>query len=161
MSGAADKVLFSYGPTERGRARGLWIVNEQRLCFYFWGHPADLHCDIKGGITPDQWHHVAATYDGTTARLYYDGTFLLERILGTVPVEADGSAHIELPAMRALFFVALDENDMSGFQPQHEWVREMQRYGMLPPSLDDAAATIDVYQLERKYWQSQWYRPAE
>ena len=41
------------------------------------------------------------------------GTFTLERLLGTVPVEADGSAHFELPANRAVFFVALDENDLS------------------------------------------------
>ena len=42
--------------------------------------------------------------------LSYGGTFLLERVLGTVPVERDGSAYVELPAMRPLFFVALDEN---------------------------------------------------
>ena len=72
-TGVANKVLFSYGATERGRARGLWIVNEKRLCFYFWGHPDDLHCDVPGGIATDQWHHVAATFDGDTARLYYDG----------------------------------------------------------------------------------------
>ena len=41
------------------------------------------------------------------------GTFQLERVLGSVPVEEDGSAHFELPALRALFFVALDENDIS------------------------------------------------
>ena len=41
----------------------------------------------------------------------HGGTFTLERILGTVPVEADGSAHFELPANRPLFFVALDENN--------------------------------------------------
>ena len=41
------------------------------------------------------------------------GTFLIERILGTVPVEADGSAYLEVPASRSLFFVALDENDLS------------------------------------------------
>ena len=41
------------------------------------------------------------------------GTFLIERILGTVPVEADGSAYFEVPALRNLFFVALDENDLS------------------------------------------------
>ncbi len=35
----------------------------------------------------------------------------IKRILGTIPVEADGSAHMELPAMRALMFVLLDEND--------------------------------------------------
>jgi len=71
--GVRDKVLFSCGSPVRGGARGLWLVTESRLCFYFYGHPQDLHCDVKGGIAPDQWHHVAATFDGTTARLYYDG----------------------------------------------------------------------------------------
>ncbi len=41
------------------------------------------------------------------------GTFTLERVLGTVPVYPDGSAHFALPADRPVFFVALDENDMS------------------------------------------------
>ncbi len=41
------------------------------------------------------------------------GTFTLERVLGTVPVEADGSAFFEVPADRQVFFVALDENDLS------------------------------------------------
>ncbi len=41
------------------------------------------------------------------------GTFTLERVLGTVPVEADGSAFFEAPANRQLFFVALDEHDLS------------------------------------------------
>jgi hypothetical protein len=41
------------------------------------------------------------------------GSFTLAEILGTVPIEADGSAYIELPAVKSLFFVALDENDMS------------------------------------------------
>ncbi|MBI5385315.1 MAG: hypothetical protein HZA90_11595 [Verrucomicrobia bacterium] len=41
------------------------------------------------------------------------GTFTLERVLGTVPVEADGSAYFEIPADRQIFFVALDEHDLS------------------------------------------------
>lgn len=41
------------------------------------------------------------------------GTFTLERVVGTVPVEEDGSAYFELPANRQMFFVALDENDLS------------------------------------------------
>lgn len=41
------------------------------------------------------------------------GTFCLARVLGTVPVEEDGSAYFEMPAMRSLFFVALDENNLS------------------------------------------------
>ncbi|GHT44350.1 hypothetical protein FACS189454_01450 [Planctomycetales bacterium] len=43
----------------------------------------------------------------------WGGTFTLERIVGTVPVDPDGSANFELPAGRSFFFVALDENDLS------------------------------------------------
>ncbi|MHC5058594.1 MAG: LamG domain-containing protein [Planctomycetota bacterium] len=72
-AGARDMVLFCHGSPQRGRGRGLWLVNEKRLCFFFWGHPGDLYADIAGGIAPDRWHHVVATYDGRTARLYFDG----------------------------------------------------------------------------------------
>ena len=41
------------------------------------------------------------------------GTFTIPRILGTVPVEPDGSAYLEVPALRPVFFVALDANDAS------------------------------------------------
>jgi hypothetical protein len=41
------------------------------------------------------------------------GTFMLERVLGTVPVEADGSAFFEVPAGRPVLFVALDADGMS------------------------------------------------
>lgn len=72
----ADVVLFVYGKAERGRARGLWLVREDRLCFYFMGWPDDLHVQVPGGVTAYQWHHAVATYDGTNARLYYDGKLL-------------------------------------------------------------------------------------
>ncbi|MBT3198724.1 MAG: hypothetical protein HN350_02310 [Phycisphaerales bacterium] len=45
--------------------------------------------------------------------LSHGGTFTLSRILGTVPIEPDGSAHFELPANRPLFFIALDKNNSS------------------------------------------------
>jgi hypothetical protein len=48
--------------------------------------------------------------------------------------------------------------DMPGFQPRRDWVREMQRYGILPQTVP-AAERIDVYATERKYWTSLWYRP--
>ncbi|MDD4869179.1 MAG: discoidin domain-containing protein [Kiritimatiellae bacterium] len=52
-------------------------------------------------------------YTGGMDPLSYGGTFTLERILGTVPVEEDGSAYFEAPALRSIFFVALDENDLA------------------------------------------------
>ena len=53
------------------------------------------------------------------------GTFTLERVLGTVPVEKDGSAGFELPALRSIFFVALDEDDLG--------VKRMQSFMTVQP----------------------------
>jgi len=53
------------------------------------------------------------------------GTFTLQRVLGTVPVEPDGSAYFQVPANRSFFFVALDENDLS--------VKRMQSFVSLAP----------------------------
>ena len=47
-------------------------------------------------------------YSGKMPPMSFGGTYTLERVLGTVPVEPDGSAYVELPALRSLFFVALD-----------------------------------------------------
>lgn len=52
-------------------------------------------------------------YTGGMDPISYGGTFTLERVVGTVPVEPDGSAYMELPALRSFFFVALDENNLS------------------------------------------------
>ena len=52
-------------------------------------------------------------YTGGMEPISYGGTFNLERILGTIPVEPDGSAYAELPALKGLFFVALDKDNLS------------------------------------------------
>jgi hypothetical protein len=44
---------------------------------------------------------------------YAGKNYILHRILGTVPVEADGSAHFKLPAGRPVFFYALDGNGIA------------------------------------------------
>lgn len=64
-------------------------------------------------------------FTGGMDPLSYAGTFTLERVLGTVPVEEDGSAFFTAPAMRSLFFVALDENDLS--------VKRMQSFTTVAP----------------------------
>jgi len=50
-------------------------------------------------------------FHGGMSPITNGGTFMLERILGTVPVEPDGSAYFEVPAMRSVFFVAMDSAD--------------------------------------------------
>jgi Hydrazine synthase alpha subunit middle domain len=64
-------------------------------------------------------------YTGGMEPISYGGTFTLERILGTVPVEEDGSAYFEIPALRSLFFVALDEQNLS--------VKRMQSFTSVQP----------------------------
>jgi hypothetical protein len=44
------------------------------------------------------------------APLSWGGSYTLERLLGTVPVEADGSAHFEVPANRGIVLYAADEH---------------------------------------------------
>ncbi len=66
-----------------------------------------------------------ANFSGGQEPLTLGGSFTLKRILGTVPVEPDGSAHFEVPALRSLFFVALDANDLS--------VKRMQSFVTVQP----------------------------
>jgi hypothetical protein len=54
-----------------------------------------------------------ANFSGGMEPLTLHGSFTLARILGTVPVEPDGSANFEVPALRSVFFVALDGSDLS------------------------------------------------
>jgi mono/diheme cytochrome c family protein len=52
-------------------------------------------------------------YTGGMDPVSYGGTFTLERVLGTVPVEPDGSAYLEVPAMRSLILVALNDQSLA------------------------------------------------
>ncbi len=51
-------------------------------------------------------------HGGGTTPLAHGGSWTFKRILGTVPVEADGSAKFEIPAGRSIYFAALDANDL-------------------------------------------------
>jgi hypothetical protein len=48
---------------------------------------------------------------------------------------------------------------MPGFRPGPEYVRELQRYGILPRVIDPQAP-LDVYAADRAYWKSLWHSPA-
>jgi hypothetical protein len=64
-------------------------------------------------------------FSGGMEPLTMGGSFTMERVLGTVPIEADGSASFEVPALRSIFFVALDESDLS--------VKRMQSFMTVQP----------------------------
>ena len=64
-------------------------------------------------------------FTGGMDPLSYAGTFTLERVLGTVPVETDGSAFFQAPAWRSLLFVALDDKGLA--------VKRMQSFSTVQP----------------------------
>jgi hypothetical protein len=47
--------------------------------------------------------------------------------------------------------------DMPEFRPADSYVREMRRFGILPPGATDEP--IDVYDVDRRYWESHWWVP--
>jgi len=49
--------------------------------------------------------------------------------------------------------------NMPGFRPEPEYVREMQRFGILPMDFH-LGDPIDVYETDQRYWQSMWHKPA-
>ena len=46
---------------------------------------------------------------------------------------------------------------MPNFRPAPEYIREMQRFGILPADYQPGDP-IDVYETDHKYWQSLWHR---
>ena len=51
--------------------------------------------------------------------------------------------------------------DMPGFKPRAEYVREMKRYKLLPESFDVDRQPLDIYAIDRKYWDSFIYSPSK
>jgi len=49
--------------------------------------------------------------------------------------------------------------DIPGFRPRDEYIREMQRYGVLPATLAPNAP-VNAYLTDEAYWQSMWHQPA-
>ena len=48
--------------------------------------------------------------------------------------------------------------DLPDFRPRTDWVREMKRFGIIPVAADPTRP-LDVYALEKTYWESLWYSP--
>jgi hypothetical protein len=65
-------------------------------------HPINGHGDWNAPGDPESHHPTAVNWNHYNAK----------RVLGTVPVEADGSAYFQVPAGRFLYFQLLDERGM-------------------------------------------------
>jgi hypothetical protein len=93
--------------TDPAQADGLLVLSDINVGRNMEGvKPGEITKLLVLEILPEPVH-----FHGGMTPISSGGTFLLERILGTVPVEPDGSAYFEVPALRSLFFVAMDEND--------------------------------------------------
>ena len=64
-------------------------------------------------------------FSGGMEPLTFGGSFALPRLLGWVPVEEDGSAYFTAPALKALFFVAVDADGRA--------VKRMQSFTQVMP----------------------------
>ena len=49
--------------------------------------------------------------------------------------------------------------NLPGFRPEPEYIREMKRCGILPQTQRNGDP-INVYELDRRYWESFWHHPA-
>ena len=117
------------GPDVRGRDAGLPGGTGQAASISMWFKPPD---EAKKGQCP-------VVFKSTTDPDY-------QRLLRAVTA---AKAYLD----------KITRFDKPGFKPRPEYIREMKRYGLLPPSFDATRDPIDVYKLDRKYWQSLNSRP--
>lgn len=68
---------------------------------------------IKKLLVMEDLPKPANYHGGGTTPMAHGGKWTLNRILGTVPVENDGSAHFEVPAGRSIYLAMLDKDDRS------------------------------------------------
>jgi len=47
--------------------------------------------------------------------------------------------------------------DMPDFVPRREYLRELQKYGILPKD-HDISSVVDCYDLDQRYWRSLWHK---
>jgi len=68
---STESALIQYGSEANSRMFGLITSANAPGKLYFFGYNHDVAGDTT--LSPDNWHHIAVTYDGTTVRLFVDG----------------------------------------------------------------------------------------
>ena len=75
-------------------------------------HGRQMKDVVKGSIKELLVYEVLPkpiNYSGAMSEVSSGGAFAVERLLGSVPVSEEGSAYFNIPPLRSVFFVALDE----------------------------------------------------
>jgi hypothetical protein len=120
------------------------LVRDDALCFYFWGWPDDLHVTVSGGVTARRWHHIAGTYDGTTARLYFDGQ-LQGEVKTAVDTASDGRHYVgrNLVEDGREFDGMLDEIRVHGRVLSHDEILKAYQTGLATRPPVDFPSLVD------------------
>jgi len=71
LNGTQNGWLFSYGPLNNGQQWGLFW-NSGHLKMNFWNDDDNVAVNVSVGT----WYHVAFAYDGTTGRLFLNGSLV-------------------------------------------------------------------------------------
>jgi formylglycine-generating enzyme required for sulfatase activity len=110
------------------------------------------------------YHFAYHGMGGQVNRVGYDGPWDIKRIVGTVPVEPDGSAYFRIPANTPISLQPLDENGQA-LQLMRSWMTAMpgetlscvgchEKQQMAPPSLRPTAASV-----RKPVEITRWYGP--
>ena len=66
-----DRGIIGWGPWgQASRVNALRLMGSNQIRHYWWGNDLDVNV---GNLADGKWHHVAATFDGKTRKVYVDG----------------------------------------------------------------------------------------
>ncbi len=162
---------WEYVDRSREDFHHLWVMNPDgtgQMVFFGNSQPSDLYIDAKPVPGTNQIVMVNSPRHG---RREHEGRIALVRPdLGPDAPQAQRIVHggddfrDPYPVSADTFLVAqrhletIGRFNLPGFRPEPEYIREMQRYGILPAD-HQPDAPIDVYQTDRRYWESLWHQP--
>jgi len=98
------------GPTQPTEATGTVFLQNAYAGRNMQGVPAGA---IRRLLVLEDLPKPVNFHGGGSQPIGHGVTSTIKRILGTVPVERDGSAHFTVPARRSVYFALLDEHDRS------------------------------------------------
>jgi hypothetical protein len=90
--------------------QGVPELNKEDVRYIRIGHHTEWPAHERTGDDPTAYNDYHYIPSGSWARVVGVWTWSPARVIGTVPVENDGSAHFKVPADIPVYFQALDEN---------------------------------------------------
>jgi len=105
------------------RNYGIWANASGGIHHSFTNAAGTNECfDSKGVVTDGEWHHVAATYDGKSSKIYIDGVFDSEKPFSDVPATTNAPVQMGIGNNSwpltgaidevAIFNIALNEEEI-------------------------------------------------